>query len=239
MESQQNEQVQYCMRSRWVRNRSKFMTFATISDGSQQHSNLVIDSVFILFNAPVPAATLRCSLSKWLSWRYLVQIDRGYSLTGKGYSFMFFMNTHCPGIVQDWRRDLELWRQLPKDRCRTPDGTAWLPSKELIIQLEMLKPHRVGSPRKGTGAGRPRLSNTCLVCGSKYRLDIETCPICRLRAERATRMQQVTPAQVPPELKPAVKLIEQQCPTCDGPTERVRLGWYCPKCDITIFSTGG
>jgi hypothetical protein len=236
MEGQQNEQVQYCMRSRWVRNRSKFMTFATISDGIQQHNNLVIDSVFILFNAPVPAATLRCSLSKWLSWRYIVQIDRGYSLTDKGYSFLSFMYSHCPGIVDDWRRDLEIWRQLPKDSCKTPDGMAWLPSKELINQLEMLKHHRAGSPRKGTGAGRPRLYQHCTACGAIYGLGVFECPSCH--AEQAARVQQATPAQAPPELKPAVKLIEQQCPKCDGPTERVRLGWYCQKCDITLFSTG-
>jgi hypothetical protein len=162
----------------------------------------------------------------------------GYGLTSKGRSFLVFMENHYQFITDDWYRDLCTWRSIPKDNLKDTEGN-WLPQPKFIKAIEAMKWHRLGTKRQGSHAGRPALYKHCPLCHGIYGLDITECPLCRIKAEQAARAQQGTPVQAPPELKPAVKLIEQQCPTCDGPTERVRLGWYCQKCDITLFSTGG
>jgi hypothetical protein len=236
MGSQQNEQVQFVMRSRWVRNRSKFMVFYTIREGSVEHTNLCANLLFILFNAPVPTATLRCSLAKWVAWKYLIEMPNGgYALTSKGRSFLRFMEGHYQFITDDWYQDLAIWRSIPKDTLKDAGGN-WLPQPKFIKAIEAMKWHRMGTKRLGTHAGRPAVYNHCSKCHASYGLDIPECPLCRMNAERAARVPQATLSPRPVVIKSEATVC--RCPKCDGLCQFIAGSWVCPSCQVTVWSTG-
>lgn len=227
-------QVQYSMVSTWPKNRSKYMVFLTIRQCSVEISGLVADLSFLLVNTPVPVSTLRYGLARWTQWRYLAVMPAGgYRLTAKSRHFLKVLDRFKPETTASWRLDIDRWRKLEKP-IKNESGN-WLSQVQLIKALEPLKLHRPGTPRKGK-AGRPRLFNTCLVCGSKYRLDIPECPLCRMKAERAARVQQATLSPRPVVIKSEATVC--RCPKCDGLCQFIAGSWVCPRCQITVWSTG-
>jgi hypothetical protein len=242
----ENEQVQYVMRSRWVRNRSKYMIFHTIREGAVEHTNLCANLLFLLFNAPTPTATLRCSLVKWVAWKYLVEMPNGgYALTSKGRSFLRFMEKKHQFITDDWYKDLVAWRSVPKDNLKDVNGN-WLPQAKFIKAIEAMRWHRMGTKRRGTRAGRPALYNHCPVCHASYALSIPQCPLCRIKAEQAARMPSAATEQaatMPAPATPAiitrnyVPITPPECPRCHCLLSRGVVGkeWICGKCYITVW----
>jgi hypothetical protein len=225
-------QVQFVPRSKWIKNRSKFQTFATIQEGSVQHPGLAIDLTFLLLNSPVPVSTLRWSLYWWKSWKYLYFSDDGYHLEKKGLLFIQHMEAKYSFMTDSWYADMSTWRSISRDACRTPDGQL-LPRSKFIKTVEALKLHRQGSPRPR--AGRPALSNHCPVCHCSYRLEIKECPVCRDRAARAARAASTTMSVPPSKLQQpeAVSVPMPRCPRCHKVLGMGIHQWYCQSCDIS------